>query len=340
MKHYSGIDLGNKKTAICVISENREVVLEKEVATDGEEITKVLSGFKNLTCIVESAPLAEWLCKVVSDSGHEISIVCARKAKKVLSASGKKKTDKRDAQSLAELCRSGWYEAVHRKSEQAREHRTYLMARKTLVEESTKLRVTIRGLLKANGIRLTAEGAEFSEQVRKTIESLPELVREAIDSLLVMYEQVSQQQKRMYRQLDKLSEQEEVTKLLETVPSVGPSTAIGFFCTIDNPHRFRTAEQVVSYIGLNSSVYQSGETEYRGRISKEGDHLLRSLLVEAAHNLLSLNKCDCALKRWGLKLQEKKGGGKARVAVARKLAIIMWQMWRKQEPFRNSPAAA
>lgn len=342
MGYYCGMDLASKKTAICIISEGREVIWEGEVCTKEEALGGALSPWENLKCVVEAAPLAEWMCGVVEGLGHKIDIVCPRKAKAVLSAQGKKKTDRRDARSLAELCRSGWYEPIHRKSEKARELRSYMTARKQLVEGSTALVSSIRGILRAHGVKLDGGSDEqgFEQKVKAAMKGLPVLARSGIRSLLEGWRLLHKEQKRMYRQLDKIALGRKETAALLTIPGVGPATAVAFVATIDDPKRFQTEQQVSSYLGLVPSVYQSGDTEYRGKITKQGDCLLRWLLVEAAHILLSRSKTDCPLRRWGLRLQEAKGVGKARVAVARKLACLMWQMWQREETFRTDAALA
>jgi transposase len=106
--------------------------------------------------------------------------------------------------------------------------------------------------------------------------------------------------------------------------------------TLDDPMRFQKGAQVADYLGLTPRVYQSGDVDYRGRITKEGDGLLRWHLVEAANVLLTRGK-DCALRRWGKRLEERKGGAKARVAVARKLAVLLWRLWITGESFRPWP---
>jgi len=116
-------------------------------------------------------------------------------------------------------------------------------------------------------------------------------------------------------------------------PGVGPAVATAFVATVDDPRRFRRGDQVAAYLGLVPGVHQSGEVELRSSITKEGDGLLRWLLVEAAHVLLTRTRKSCPLKRWGLRLQARKGAGKARVAVARKLAMILHRIWLTGEPF-------
>lgn len=344
MGYYCGIDLGNKETVLCIINDRREVVKEYRVATEAQALKQVLSKHKLLTCLVEAAPLAEWLCREVERNKHKITIVCARKAKVVLSASQGigKKTDKRDARALADLCRSGWYEAVHRKSEEARELRSFLTARKQLVECSIALGSSIRGILRAHGLRLACgtDDLSFSTKAQKAAELLPPLAQQGIAELLSAFEQLHKRQRELYKQLRNLGKGNKTVKRLQSIPGVGAVTAAAFVATIDDPKRFSSSEKVAAYLGLTPSVYNSGETEYRGRITKTGDKLLRWLLVEAAHIILSRCQTNSDLRTWGQGLQKAKGVGKARVAVARRLAGIMWKMWIDGTTFHSEAVKA
>jgi transposase len=149
-----------------------------------------------------------------------------------------------------------------------------------------------------------------------------------------------EQQRALYRKLEKHTKKSEITELLMTHPGVGPATAAAFVATIDDPNRFADGEKVAAYIGLTPSVFKSGDTEYHGRITKTGDKLLRWLLVESANILLTRSKSGCGSKRWGLKIEEKKGSGKAKVAVARKLCGILWKMWKNRTEFNPEAMAA
>lgn len=341
MGYYCGIDLGNKNSMISIIKGNRQVVKEESVLTNKAALKAALKSYRGLTCIVEASPLAEWLCTVVEELGHKIAIVCPRKAKVALASQAKKKTDRRDARALAELCRSGWYEAVRRKSAEAREMRSFMTARKQLVECSTAIASSIRGILRAHGVKLEGgtDDRDFYKRVQVATEELPQLAQLGIKELLKAFDLLHEQQRALYKVLHKNARENHTTKLLQTIPGVGPATAAAFVATIDDPNRFPDGEKVAAYVGLTPSVYQSGETEYRGRISKTGDKLLRWLLVEAAHILLSRSGTPCNLRTWGLKLQEKKGTGKARVAVARRLCGIMWKMWKDGTEFYVEPLA-
>lgn len=342
MKYYCGIDLGCKETAMCVIDSDRKVVREVKVRTEEGPITAVLTGLQDVICLVETAPLAEWLAKQVEAVGHKVHLVCAKKAKKAM-ASQKKKTDKRDARALAELCRSDWYEPVHRKSDSARNMRSFLTARKQLVESSTAIASSLRGILRAHGIRLSGVGSDepgFSKAVKTAAKGLDRQVEGCILQMLEAFEDLHDRQRKMYRQLEKETRLEGPAKLLKTAHGVGAATATAFVATIDNPHRFADGEKLASYLGIVPSIYQSGDTEYRGRITKTGDKLLRWLLVEAANSLLLRCKKESRLQEWGLKLAETKGNGKARVAVARRLCGILLKMWKDNEPFEPDYAKA
>lgn len=340
MGHYCGIDLGNKRTTVCILDKQRKVLRMIEVKTTTEGLREALSGYRKLTCIVEATPLAEWSAKIVEELKHTITVVCPRKAKVALESQGvRKKTDKRDARALAELCRSGWYEAVHQKSEEARNVRSYMTARKQLVQASTAMASSIRGILRAHGIKLPerGDGESFPDRVREAMSPLVKSVQAAIQELLQAWELLHSQQQRMYRTLNDQLKSDPVAERLMTIPSVGPATAAAFIATIDDPNRFSEGAKVASYLGLVPSVYQSGETEFRGRITKSGDKLLRWLLVEAAHNMLTRSKTESYLRSWGLELVEKKGIGKARVAVARRLCMLMWTLWKEGGVFHVEP---
>ena len=174
----------------------------------------------------------------------------------------------------------------------------------------------------------------FAKKVWYHLRELPVSVQQAIAELLSAWEDLHRRQVRMYARLGKLVQIDERIALLASYPGIGPATASAYVATIDDPRRFSSGSKVGAYLGLVPSIYQSGDTEYRGRITKTGDKLLRWLLVEAASVLLTHTKDDSPLKLWGLELKEKKGYGKACVAVARKLAGLLHYAWIHNEPYR------
>ncbi|MGR8953527.1 MAG: IS110 family transposase [Gammaproteobacteria bacterium] len=330
--NYCGIDLASKASAFCVMDGTGVIMREEEIPTDADGFRTRLGSVEGMKCVVEASPLAEWAAQTLEALGHEAVIIDARRAKAVVCT--KKKTDRVNARDLANMARTGWYTAVHRKSETARELRSWLTARAGLVETANALNARIRGLLRAHGIKLgkVAE-REFEMKVQAAAEARVPALGGALTPLLALWRQSIDAAEVLRKEITARTQQDTVCRRLMSVPGVGPLTAAAYLATIDDPERFQRSDQVGAYLGLVPSVYQSGDIDYRGRITKEGDGLLRWLLVEAAHSLLSHTRRDFALKRWGKRLEAQKGTGKARVAVARKLAVILHRLWITGETF-------
>ncbi|NVK42026.1 MAG: IS110 family transposase, partial [Oceanospirillaceae bacterium] len=222
----------------------------------------------------------------------------------------------------------------------ARELRSLLKARQALEKARKAQSNSIRGLLRAQGIRLgkVSEG-QFADAVMVLVNREVPGLAEAFAGMLQVWALAKAEAARLEKLVQQRSRADEVTRRFEQVYGVGPLTSLLYRATLDNPHRFRRTEEVADYLGLAPRVYQSGDMAYRGRITKEGDHLLRWHLVECAHVLLTKGR-DCTLKRWGLELAHRKGSAKAKVAVARKLAVLLWRLWKEEKDFEPFPQAA
>lgn len=321
-----GIDLAVRSSAICVMRDGGVIVMERVVPTDEVGLQAAVAGRARLRCILEASPLAEWAAGVLEAAGHEVIVIDPRKAKGVITS--KKKTDKLDARNLAKMGLTGWYTQVHRKSAEARAMRTFLQARYGLVQTALAQGARIRGLLRAHGIRLgrVAE-SEFAGRVRELTKQQAPSLWPMLAPLVKVWRQAREGAEQMKKQIARQASAASVPRQLMTAPGVGPLVASTYVATIDDPRRFGRGSQVAAYLGLVPSVEQSGQREVHGRITREGDGLLRSYLIEAAQVLLTRTRRSCALKRWGLRLWRKKGFGKARVAVARKLAILLYHLW-------------
>lgn len=333
--NYCGIDLASKSSDISIINGTGTQLRRREIATEAGDIGEALKDFGVLKVIIEAHPLAETVAGIVEELGHVAVIIDARAAKNLMDAM--KKTDRRDAQTLAEIGRCGWYVEVHRKSAAARQMRSILQARQALLKSNKALASSIRGLLRSHGIRLgKVSKGEFVAQVKKvTAQEAPGILA-ALSGMLDAWVVTGERAEQIKKAMVKECKQDEISAYLESAPGVGPLISTAYRATIDDPHRFKRGDEVGDYLGLAPRIYQSGEVEYRGRITKQGDALLRSLLVEGAHVLLTKGR-DCALKRWGLSLEKRKGSAKAKVAVARKLAVLLWRLWKDEKMFEAFP---
>lgn len=333
--NYCGIDLSSISSDISIINGKGAQLRRREIATEAGDIGEALKDFGVLRVIIEAHPLAETVAGIVEELGHVAVIIDARAAKNLMNAM--KKTDRRDAQTLAEIGRCGWYVEVHRKSAAARQMRSILQARQALLKSNKALASSIRGLLRSHGIRLgKVSKGQFVAQVKKvTAQEAPGILA-ALSGMLDAWVVTGERAEQIKKTMVKACKRDQISVYLESAPGVGPLISTAYRATIDDPHRFKRGDEVGDYLGLAPRIYQSGEVEYRGRITKQGDALLRSLLVEGAHVLLTKGR-DCALKRWGLSLEKRKGSAKAKVAVARKLAVLLWRLWKDEKMFEDFP---
>jgi len=273
----------------------------------------------------------------MSCKGWGLPVVCldARHAKAALSMQVNK-TDANDAHGLAQIVRTGWYREVEVKSVDAHLVRTLLISRSKLVEVRTKLSNQLRGILKTFGLVVgKTSGRAFEKRVRE-LTAGDIALESVIDSLLSVWRCTCEQVQALDRQILAHARADEVCRRLMTAPGIGPVIALAYKAVIDDPGRFKNSSSVGAYLGLTPRRYQSGEVDRSGRISKCGDALLRTYLYEAANVILSRVGKWSQLKAWGVKLSRRIGTKKAKVAMARKLAVILHRMWTDGTDFRWS----
>ena len=237
------------------------------------------------------------------------------------------KTDRNDARGLAELVRMGWYREAKVKSMESQQIRALLAARAKLVDLRRDLENQMRGLLKSLGLIVGKIGVRrMPRRIGSLLREAPHL-RPLIDPLICAHAALVTEIAKYDARIRQAAQGSEIVRRLMTVPGVGPITALAYASTIDDPRRFAHAADVGAYLGLTPRRYQSGELDRTGRISKRGDRLARYYLFEAANVLLTVVRRTSPLKVWATKLVKRIGPKKARVAVARKLAVILHCIW-------------
>jgi transposase len=337
MAHYVGLDVSLEETSICVIGEEGQKVWQGKSSSKPAAIAKVVARRSPDVVKVgfESGPLSTWHWHELRALGLPVVCLDARQAKAALSLQVNK-TDANDAHGLAQIVRTGWYRAVEVKSIDAHLVRTLLIARSKLVEVRTKLSNQLRGILKTFGLIVgKVSGGAFDKRVRQLAVGNVRL-ESTIESLLIVWRCTSDQIERLDREIRTHARGDEVCRRLMTAPGVGPITALAYKAVIDNPRRFRRSSTVGAYLGLTPRRYQSGEVDRTGRISKCGDGLLRSYLYEASNVILNRVSKWSKLKAWGVRLARTRGVKRAKVAMARKLAVILHRMWLDGTDFRWS----
>jgi transposase len=344
--HYAGIDVALRESAVCIMDGDGRVVREARLPSDPAAIAGFLEerGVQFGRIGLEAGCTAAWLLAGLQARGLPAVCLEPRHAAAALRAGFRNKTDRNDARGIADLVRVNKFRPVWVKSAEAQRHGMVLTARGALHQQLVALEGTIRGLLRQSGVHLPAGRAGFERHVREAAGD-DAAIRAAVLPLLEARAVVQRQRAVLDREIVRLARADRVCRLLATVPGVGAHVALAFRVAVDEPGRFARSRTVGAHLGLTPSQYSSGETDRRGRISRMGDREVRRLLYVAASRLLGRNTgLWCPLKAWAVRLLKAKGLRKARVALARKLAVVLHRIWVTGQPFRwraaEAPAAA
>ena len=341
MEQYVGLDVSLKETHFCVVDGTGAVVARGREATHPELLAAALQRHAPAARVVvlETGSQSSWLQRALESAGVPAVIVDARRAKAALSCR-MNKTDANDAEGLAQLAYTGWYRAVAAKRPQTRLARALLLARQQLARQRRDIENQVRALLRGFGLTVGAVSrAGFEARVWTLVAAEP-LLEDAIGPLLSVRRAVCAEAADLEARIGALARDSQVCRRLMTVPGVGPMTALAVVTAIDDPHRFAHSASVGAYLGLTPRRRQSGAMDWSGRISKQGDALARHMLYEAANSLLSRVKRWSAPTAWAARLVRRIGAKKARVALARKLAVILHRIWVDGTEFRWSSRSA
>lgn len=334
---FIGFDLGKVSSQVCIITEDGELV-ERRIKTDREHISELLGKRSPARVLVESSTESEWVARYLEEIGLEVVVADPNFSPMYATRSRKVKTDKRDARTLAEACRLGAYRPAHRTSDRQRHVRANLAVREAMVRTRTRYTSLISTLLRRDGLRIHNSGYAPTFLKRLARVQLSEELREEIAPLLVLLQSLNEQIKRADEQLARLAAGDEVVARLRTVPGVGVVTATSFVSTLDDAARFGGAKQARAYLGLVPTESSSGGRQQRGHISKAGPGRARHMLVEAAWTILRRRSAlNAALHDWGAAIAARRGSRVAVVALARKLAGILFAMWRDSTCFAAPP---
>jgi transposase len=341
-KVTAGLDLGDKYSYLCLIDQQSgQVIEEGRLRTTPEAFLRRFASEQPLRIAIEAGTHSPWASRVLEGCGHEILVANARKLRLIYS--NKRKTDEVDAENLARLARLDpmlLYPLKHR-GEESQAHMAIVRSREALVSTRTQLVNHVRGAVKSFGARLPKCPARSFH--KRASEHIPEALWPALRPILETIGSLTERIRDYERKLEAVSEEHyPETELLRQVEGIGPLTALTFVLTLEDPYRFEKSRSVGAYLGLVPASDRSGERDPQKRISKEGDEMLRKLLVSGAHYVLGPFGSDSDLRRHGEKIASRGGKNskkRAVVAVARKLAVLLHSLWvsgEVYEPLRNT----
>ena len=327
MNYYAGIDVSLKESSVCVLDAKGKVIREAKVASEPEALIAWFAqlGLAMELIGLEAGPLSQWLFAAMKEAGLAVELLETRHVRNALKTMPVK-TDRKDARGIAELMRIGWFRPVHCKSMSAQETRAILTARKLVETKLHDVEMSLRGILRGFGLKVgKTTPTRFASRIRELVSGHANL-QVIADSLLAIHEVSLREFKGFEKRVRTMARHNEQARLLMSTTGVGAVISLTYVAAIDDPARFENSKVVGAHYGMTPKKYQSGETEYDGRISKIGDASVRMALWQAAHVILTRPVKGSALKSWGLSIAKRRGMAKAKVALARKLAVVMHRM--------------
>jgi transposase len=341
-KMTAGLDIGDKYSYLCLLdTDSGEVLEEGRLRTTPEALRRRFASERPLRIAIETGTHSPWVSRLLEECGHEVLVANARKLRLIYAS--KQKSDEVDAENLARLARVDprlLYPLKHR-GEDAQAHMAIIRSRQALVDCRTQLVNHVRGAVKSFGARLPKCPARSFH--KRASEHIPQALWPALGPILEQIASLTQRIRDYERELETISKEHyPETELLRQVEGVGTLTALTFVLTLEDPYRFEKSRSVGAYLGLVPARDRSGDRDPQKHISKEGDEMLRKLLVGSAHYILGPFGSDSDLRRHGQKIASrgaKNAKKRAAVAVARKLAVLLHSLWMSgeiYEPLRNA----
>jgi transposase len=340
MEQYAGIDVSLESSSVCIVDAQGRVQKEAKVASETEALIGWFAAHEVSMARIglEAGPTSQWLFAGMKAAGLAVELLETRHVRDAFKAMPVK-TDRKDARGIAQLMRLGWFRPVHCKSLPAQEVRALLTSRKLLQGKRHDVEMSLRGVLRGFGLKVGPTTPKtFENRVRELVENHGTLTLIA-EALLKARATLCQEFRTIEKRLLSLARADGRVRGLMTTPGVGALVALTFAAAIDDPARFHSSRMVGAHFGLTPRKYQSGETDVTGRISKIGDHGVRVALYEAANVMLTRPVKGSVLKSWALAVAKRAGMKKAKVALARKLAVVLHRMMRDGQTFSVTGSA-
>ncbi|MBV8759306.1 MAG: IS110 family transposase [Deltaproteobacteria bacterium] len=333
MKHVA-IDLGGRESQMCVRGQDGTILDEKRVFT--KSLPKLLAALEASTVIVETSAEAFRVADAAKQAGHRVSVVPATLVKQLGVGARGVKTDRRDAQALSLASCRMELGSVHIPSESSRQLKSICGSREALVHTRTLLINNARGWLRTQLMRPRSGRSEtFAARLREHAATHGFELPTHIERDLIVIETINAQIKAADHQLRELAGNNEVCRRLMTVPGVGAVTAVRFFAAIDQVSRFPTAHAVQSYLGLTPGERSSSERKQLTGITKAGPKAVRWTLIQAALVARRIRPND-PMVQWSHQIEQRRGRFIAVVALARKMAGILYAIWRDATTYQPS----
>ena len=333
---YGAIDLHKRESQVRILTEDGEVI-DRRIPTTRDRLTALWWGRPHARILIEASTESEWVAQHLETFGHEVVVADPNFGLMYGHRNRRVKTDRRDVAALAEACRHGIYRPAHRRSTRQRTVQWHLNIRREIVAARTRAISVIRAITRGMGYRIAGGATETFGQ-RLAALDLPADVTASLSPLRHVMDVLDEELVRADAHFADLVAADPVVKRLTTCPSIGPITAAAFVAALDDVHRFekrRGAGQVTSYLGLVPREYSSGEQQQRGRVMRSAHPYVQALLVQAAWRMCrSVDPRLAGVRTWAQGIEHRRGKRIATVALARRVARILYAMWRDDADFQ------
>jgi len=330
-----GIDVGDRKSHVCVLDPAGEVAHETSIPTTPKALAGLVEAYPGARVAYEVGIHSPWITRIVDEQGCESIVANPRKFSYI--AKSNKKNDRADAETLARFARLDpkLLSPIQHRGAETQAHRALLRIREGLVGARTKLINAARGIVKSFGARLPACSTPSFH--RKVVDAIPKELRTVLTPLLEVVAHLTDQIRNHDKEIEQLAEQRyPETSKMRKVHGVGPTTSLAFTLCIEDPSRFQRSRDVGPFLGLVPKQFESGNSSPQLRITKAGDRQVRTLLVQCAQYILGHLGEECDLRRYGEAIAARGGKNakkRAVVAVARKLAVLLHRLWVSDTPY-------
>src|SRR3984957_15736686 len=325
MEQYAGIDGSLEYSSVGIVDGGGKIVGEGKVASEPAALIGYFQslGFALSRIGLEAGPLSQWLYAAMKQAGLAVELLETRHVHDAFKAMPVK-SDRNDARGIAQLMRLGWFRPVHCKSIAAQEVRAMLTARKLMQSKLRDVENHLRGILRGFGLKVGHTTARsFAGRICDLVSGQANLAA-ITQALLAVHAVLLREFNGFEKRVRIMARTHVQAKLLMTTPAVGPIVGLTYACAIDDPTRFKSSKQTGAHFGLTPKKYQSGQTDYTGRISKIGDAAVREALYQAAHVMLTKPVKGCSrLKSWAMRIARRAGRRKAKAALPHKVAAVM-----------------
>ena len=336
---YGAIDLHARKTLIRIVAADGAVVLDRTITTTREGFAQVFDGRAPMRVLLETGTESEWVAQAIEAAGHEVVVADPNYALMYGVTVRAVKTDRRDVAALAEACRLGIYRAAHRVSAAQRGLRRRLALRAQLIRVRTQAINLLRAQLRQEGYRLSA-GSSATVATRCRRLALPPSLRHDLTPLLSLLDGLAPVIAGCETAAATDAAADPVVRRLMTAPGVGPIVGLTYRAVIDDVTRFADASASTAFLGLVPREDSSGARRRKGGITKRGPTGLRVLLIQAAWTIWRQRQGRAAIHAWVERLAARRGRRIAIVALARRLARMLYAMWRDACDYRPVPLTA